>query len=169
MNDDNKVLKIVYTFFLGVLIAIFIGVGIDTFYPSPESPDYPVETQVYDDSKQSKAQIEKQKEYDRAQRQYEAEVVPYNRDVSIIALVSAVVLLAASLYVEKRHARVLADGVMLGGLFTLIYGLMRGSAAEDSRYVFIAVTISLVIVLYLGYHRFVEPQEKVTKKKGKSK
>lgn len=168
MKEDNKVLKLVYTFFLGVLLAIFIGVGIDTFYPGPAQPEYPIESQAYD-GKMSETQIEQQKEYDKAQRQYEEDYQPYNRNVSIAALLSAVILLAASLYVEKRYVRVLADGVMLGGLFTLVYSLIRGFAADDSRYVFIVVSVSLVIVLYLGYHRFVKPNEKAALKKGKKK
>ncbi len=161
--DDNKVLKLVYTFFLGVLLAIFIGVGIDTFYPGPQQPEYPTELYSYGEKMTAKQQ-EQQKEFDKAQRDFEKAVQPYNRNVSIISLVAAVVLLGVSLYLEKRKVKIVADGIMLGGLFTLIYSLIRGFAAEDSKYVFVVVTVSLAVVLYLGYHRFVEPAEKKAKK-----
>lgn len=36
---DNNVMKIVYTFFLGALLALFVGLGIQTFYPGPEMPE----------------------------------------------------------------------------------------------------------------------------------
>lgn len=161
MAEDNKLLKLVYAFFVGVLLAIFVGVGIDTFYPGPTEPEYPIVSNY--NEQPSKADIAKQVAFEKAQRSYQRKYEQYNRNVSIAALVASVVLLSTSLYLEKRRIQIIADGVMLGGLFTLIYSLFRGFAAQDSKYVFIVVTVGLVIVLYLGYHRFVEK----TVKKGK--
>lgn len=42
----------------------------------------------------------------------------------------------------------------MGGLFTLFYGLGRGFASEDSKYVFAVASLSLITVVYLGYRRF---------------
>ena len=39
---DNNVMKIVYTFFLGALLALFVGLGIQTFYPGTSRPPGPV-------------------------------------------------------------------------------------------------------------------------------
>ena len=36
-------LKIVYAFFLGILLAISVGMGVAAFYPQPEGPTYPSE------------------------------------------------------------------------------------------------------------------------------
>lgn len=52
---------------------------------------------------------------------------------------------------------------MLGGLFVLLYSLGRGFASENSKYVFVVVTVGLVTVLYLGYHRFVKAHVPVDK------
>lgn len=41
------VIKIIYTIFIGVLFAIFVGVGIDAFYPYPKEPDYPAELKIH--------------------------------------------------------------------------------------------------------------------------
>lgn len=38
---EVQILKLVYTFFLGLLIALFVGFGINTFYPAPDEPEYP--------------------------------------------------------------------------------------------------------------------------------
>jgi hypothetical protein len=57
----------------------------------------------------------------------------------------------------------MADGVMIGGLFVLLYSLGRGFASENSKYVFIVVTVGLVTVLYMGYHRFVKAHVPVNK------
>lgn len=61
----------------------------------------------------------------------------------------------------KEH--VINGGIMLGGLFTLFYGLMRGFASQDSKYSFVAVSVGLVIVLFLGYRRFSDKQLPTTK------
>lgn len=162
--EENKILQLVYTFFLGVLLAVFVGVGINTFYPSPEQPEYPVELET---SRQelTPAQEIKEAEYNRAIRNYEEKTKPYNRNVSIITLIAALVFFAISIIYEKR-IKVIADGVMLGGLFTLFYSIGRGFASESSAYVFVVVTAGLVVVLYLGYHKFVIPSEvKMSKKK----
>ena len=35
------ILKLFYTLFLGLLVALFVGLGIDAFYEGPQAPDYP--------------------------------------------------------------------------------------------------------------------------------
>jgi hypothetical protein len=66
-------------------------------------------------------------------------------------------MLGLSLLFEKRN-RVLANGVMLGSLFTLIYSIFRGFMSGDTTLTFITVTIGLGIVLFLGYRRFFQPR-----------
>ena len=164
--DDNKLLKLVYTFFLGLLIAIFVGVGINTFYEGPKMPEYPTEAITYSKEPTSDQEALRQQAYDTQYKQYNDAVKPYNRNVSILTLVAAVILLAVSLISEKR-VKILADGVMLGGLFTLLYSIGRSFASEDSKYVFVTVSVGLVVVLYLGYHRFVRVHNTVSQIKKK--
>lgn len=162
--EDNKILKLVYTFFLGVLLAIFVGVGIDTFYPSPEPPEYPESSEFRSPGVEPTAkELEKQEEYDKKWDEYQEERKPYNRNVSIITLVAAFVLISVSILYDKK-LKFLSDGVMLGGLFTLFYSIGRGFASESSAYVFVIVSAGLAAVLYLGYHRFVKPDTKKPKK-----
>lgn len=156
MIEETGLLRLAYTFFLGILLAVFIGVGINTFYPGPEAPKYPTELNSYG-KEMTIAQEKTQKAFDKKMDVYNEKMKPYNRNVSIITLCAAVIMLAVSLLYEKK-IRVIADGIMLGGIFTLIYSLGRGFASEDTKYVFAMVSIGLVIVLYLGYHRFVLPQ-----------
>ncbi|MGZ6005719.1 MAG: hypothetical protein ACXWLH_06275 [Candidatus Saccharimonadales bacterium] len=161
--EDNKILKLVYTFFLGLLLAIFVGVGIATFYPGPTAPKYPTELNTY--GKELTAQeVQVQRAFDKRNEQYQEAMKPYNRNVSIITLIAAVIFLAISLLIEQ-NMKVIADGVMFGGHFTLIYSIGRGFASENSKYVFVVVSVSLVIVLYLGYHRFVRERASLAGKK----
>lgn len=152
--EDNKILKLVYTFFLGILLAIFVGVGINTFYPGPKAPEYPIELNTYG-KELTTQQAVLQRTFDKKQRQHEEKMKPYNRNVSILTLISAVIFLVISIVFEKRM-KIISDGIMLGGLFTLLYSIGRGFASEDSKYVFLVVTVGLIVVLYLGYHRFVQ-------------
>ncbi len=146
-------LKLIYTFFLGILLAIFVGVGISAFYPGPASPTYPVE--LNNTGKElTEEQMAQQRDYDVAVKQYDLDMQPYNRNVSIVTLIAAIVFLVTSLIYEKK-IKIIADGIMLGGLFTLLYSIGRGFASQDNKYVFVVVSVGLALVIYLGYHRFV--------------
>lgn len=157
---DDKILKIVYTFFLGLMLSLFVGMGISTFYPAPKPPSYDMPykvTPANDDQAQYDKMIAEQQAYDKSFQQY-------NRNVSVISLVAAVLLLAASLAFEKRN-QVIANGILLGGLFTLLYSIGRGLNGQDSRYTFIAVTVGLIVAVYLGYRRFSQLDAKPASKK----
>jgi hypothetical protein len=152
--EENKILKLVYTFFLGLLLAIFVGMGVNTFYQPPKAPEYPQELRQVIKEPDLLQPTAEQQAFDKQMEEYSEESKAYSRNVSVITLIAAVAFLAISLLSEKK-IRVIADGIMLGGLFTLLYSLIRGFASEDSKYTFVAVSIGLAIVLYLGYHRFV--------------
>lgn len=160
---DNKTLTIVYTFFLGLILALFIGLGISTFYTGPKAPEYPVETQAY--SKEPTAEQERtQKEYELAYRSYDKDNQVYSRNVSMIALAGAVLLLVISFVFERRN-QVIANGLLLGGVFTLLYSIVRGFVSQDTKYTFVAVSVGLVVALYLGYRRFTHTQSPQKPKK----
>lgn len=151
---EDKLLRLVYTFFLGLIIALFVGMGISTFYAAPTMPDYPIQTApAMDSSPESKEFIKTQQEYDEKYKKFDKESQVYHRNVSIISLVGAVALVALGLVSERKN-RVIANGILMGGIFVLIYSIGRGVASTDTKYTFIAVCISLAVVLYLGYRRF---------------
>lgn len=149
--QENSVMRIVYTFFLGLLIAVFVGVGINTFYEQPAEPTFPM---YATEKTKSEAELQKeQSEYDARSRAYWEQQKVYSRNVSIVVLIAAVILVATSLAYEKRSS-VIANGMMLGGLFTLVYGLVRSFISGDNKYIFVAVSVGLAVVIYLGYRRF---------------
>jgi hypothetical protein len=49
---------------------------------------------------------------------------------------------------------VIADGLLLGGLFTLLYSLGLGLSTDDTSYRFIIITIGLAAALFIGYWKF---------------
>ncbi len=80
----------------------------------------------------------------------------YSRNVSIVTLVAAVLVLAASLTVIKNIA-LIADGTLLGGVLTLAYSIVRGFGTDDNRFRFVVLSASLLITLILGYVKFLQP------------
>lgn len=147
--EDNKILKATYTFFLGLIISLFIGLGISTFYAAPQMPEYP----VVSFEKPSEEEKQQQKEYDEKFKKYEQANNTYSRNVSIITLGASVVLLVISFAYEKRNA-VISNGILLGSVFTLLYSIIRGMISQDSKYAFMAVSVGVLIALYLGSRHF---------------
>jgi hypothetical protein len=144
---DDKVLRLVFTFFVGALLALFIGFGIHTVYPPPEQAATGGIEQKANPSDEELARLEA------ARQAYESAYADYSRDVSLISMGGAVVMLVLSLMLE-RGSPVMANGLLLGGLVTLVYGVGRGFASRDSWTLFGAMTLATAIVLVLGFRRF---------------
>jgi len=69
--------------------------------------------------------------------------------------VAAVVLLVLSLTVLK-NLMVLSDGLLLGGLLTQAYGVIRGFESENNKIRFLVVTVGLIISAVVGYIKFIK-------------
>lgn len=135
-------------------MALFVGFGVATFYPGPKQPTFPTVLNTYNGKEQTAEQIRVQNEFNAATDAYQRDFKPYSRNVSMIVLGAAVIFLAISLLLEHKLV-VVADGILFGGLFTLLYSIIRSVMSEDSRYVFIVITVALAVVIYLGYHKFI--------------
>lgn len=154
-------LKFLYIFFLGVILAFFVGLGIEAFYASPKNPDYPNELQY---SQKTPAQMttedkQIQIDYDKKMVEYQKVAAIHGRNVSMIAVAAAVLLLVLSLTILLNTA-IVTDGFLLGGLLTLLYAIIRGFESDNSMYRFALVTVGLVIVMTLGYFKFIKPGKK---------
>lgn len=155
------ILKLIYTLFLGLLIALFVGLGIDAFYPGPEAPDYPLaleKAKPVECGLETDEQKTLRLDFEKNQKNYIDQSKTYNRNVSIVSLASAIIILIASLTLLAK-IKMIADGILLGGVFTTIYGIIRGLMSEDSRFRFLIVAIGLIIALALGYIKFIRPKE----------
>ena len=157
------ILKIIYTLFLALLVALFIGLGIDAFYPGPKMPTYPAELDaVKPGCEQTAQETAIREKYNKDQNDFQEKSKPYNRNVSMISLAAAIVILIASLTLLKK-IKMIADGILLGGVFTTVYSIIRGLMSEDSRFRFLIVTVGLIIALVLGYIKFIRPKEELQK------
>jgi hypothetical protein len=81
-------------------------------------------------------------------------MAPWGRTASIILIVFATLAMAISL-IRSDQLPVLSNGLLLGGVFTMVYGVGMIIATTTSVARFTVMTVALVITLVLGYVRFV--------------
>lgn len=157
------IIKYIYTIFLALLVALFVGLGIDAYYPGPKAPDYPTELEIAKPGCEDTAEQKLVREnFNREQKEFTEKSKPYNRNVSIISLIAAIIVLVASLTLLAK-IKMIADGILLGGVFTTVYSIIRGLMSEDTKFRFLIVTIGLLIALVLGYIKFIRPKENLQK------
>lgn len=156
------ILKFIYTLFIGILLALFIGFGIAAFYEEPKYPEPPVSLKYplslspeTKDSTFSARLTEDQMRQEKLQKDFQTNLQIYNRNVSVMVMIAAMVYLVISLILSQKLL-LISDGLLLGGVFTLLYSIGRGFGSNDNKFQFIVVTIGLIIALALGYIKFIK-------------
>ena len=159
-QSKNIVLKFIYSIFIGVLFATLVGVGIAAFYPEPKPPEYPSALKIQREGGLNQPVFEQlkgeQEEYDRAEKAFQNKMEVYNRNVSIIATVASIITLVVSLTFFKKIL-LIADGLLLGGVLTILYSIIRGFGSGNNKFQFIIVSIGFIVSLILGYIKFARP------------
>ncbi len=74
-------------------------------------------------------------------------------NTSIILLVCATLVMLLSLAIAKLGP-VLANGALLGGLFTMIYAVGMGVSAGGQWQRFLVLTVALVVTVGVGWWKF---------------
>lgn len=161
---SEMTLKLLYALLIGIFVVVFVGVGIAAFYPQLKYPVSPISMKygspVMDKEgkmlEEVKVEMEK---YDQEQKDFQIKSQIYNRNVSILALVFSIVIVIISLTLFKK-IYLIADGLLLGGVLTLLYSVIRGFESDDNMFRFVVVSAGLIISLFLGYVKFISPMEK---------
>jgi len=160
-------IKLMYSIFLGLIIVMFVGVGVSTFYSSPEAPEYEEDvTYVLDEETEEFTETDEAKqlrqENDAKWEVFRGEEEDYNRNVAIITMAFALLLLYVGLSKADEFAGI-SEGVLLGGVFTLFYSLIRGLMTEDDIVRFSVITVGLVVALWVGNKKFAAKVDKPKK------
>lgn len=167
-------LQTIFGFFLGLMVTSFIGVGVYTFYPPADRVFSDRILQVTRQQEQiriSKAPAELssedrdrllqlQSELDALQDQSRVTGEAWGRRTSIILIALATVAMAVSL-LQAVQLPVISNGLLLGGVFTMVYGVGWIIATDSSTARFFVMTAALGITLGLGYVRFVRQRSGV--------
>ena len=169
---QNTGLQIIFSIFLGLMVAAFIGVGVYTFYPPPETKYEDQLQELYRDQEDlqsfkdpakltaaERAQLREVQDKIRAlEDKHEAEREIWGRNTSIILIAFATLVMSISL-IRADQLPVISNGLLLGGVFTMIYGVGWIIATGTSYARFAVMTVALVITLALGYVRFVRVKQ----------
>lgn len=165
---QNTGLQIIFSVFLGLMVAAFLGVGVYTFYPPPgvelqerldelrrEQEDVggfqdPAGLTAGDRTRMRALEREVRDLEDRLEAVREV----WGRNTSIILITFATIVMAVSL-IRADQLPVISSGLLLGGVFTMVYGVGWIIATGTSIARFIVMTVALLITLALGYVRFV--------------
>jgi uncharacterized protein HemX len=167
-DRQHFALQVIFSFFLGLMVLAFIGVGVNTFYPSPDERHQQerqtIERQIeaINAANQNKSLDAKQAaELKRLEDQQnaltdkiDAETRDWARNTSIVLVAFATLVMGISL-VRSEQLRVLSNGLLLGGLFTMLYGTGWVIFSGNSTARFVVIAFALVVAIGLGYLKFV--------------
>lgn len=160
-------LRTIFAFFLGLMLTAFVGVGVYTFHPPPQRFDNELrdlgrKEQVFRDARAPNELTAADRDSLQAIERRRNELmdaaaaarIPWARTTSITLIVVATLAMAASL-VGADRLLVISNGLLLGGVFTMLYGVGWIISTDSSVARFVVITIALAITLALAYLRFV--------------
>ncbi len=178
--------RVLYAIFLGFLVCMFVVWAMAAWHPTPQWNDeypgveryaeqaIPPSTEELNFLSPGEREIRIQEyEADRAtyrewvagheewEREFKIKMDAQGMIVALISLLIAVVITSVCLVYSGR-LQVITEGLLLGGIFTLIYSIGWCFARAPNIAVW-SVGIGLVVTLVLGYYKFVRNQPDTNK------
>lgn len=171
-------MRVLYSVFLGILVTLFVAWAMAAWYSTPrweteypdvehkkEPPILPSEQELsiltlderiarlqeYEES--MTAYEEWKATRDELQEEFDKKLEVQGRNVALISLLFAVILTAASLWYSGR-LQAIAEGMLLGGIFTLMYSI-GWCIARAPTIAVLVVGVGLVVTIVIGYMKFV--------------
>ena len=171
-DRQRYALQTIFSFFLGLMVLAFIGVGVNTFYQSP-AEKYQKQQQEISRKMEAlniknpgastdtttQAQLLKlQNEQNALQDKIQAEESVWRRNTSIVLVIFATLVMGVSL-VRSEQLRVISNGLLLGGLFTMVYGSGWVIFSGNSVARFLVILLAFAVSVALGYLKFVRERQ----------
>lgn len=160
-----KIVNVVLGLGTAIILASLITLGIKAFYPEPVAPTYPNYPAVVptvapcpsNDTACMKqnAQVEAQQaalqsQYDKEETAYEAQMNVYNANLFIIANIIGMLVFAIGfwmLFATTVAAQSVPIGIMIAGLWGIIYGYGRGwGSVNDQLKFFVGFVIAILVI-----------------------
>ncbi len=147
-----------------IILAALITLGIKAFYPEPVAPVYPNMPIAYptqpcaakdaacltQQSAATEAQQVAQDQFNQQQTIYDGQMRIYNRNVFIIANIAGIVVFGFGfwlLFATTIAAQSVPIGIMVAGLWSIIYGYARGwGSVNDQLKFFIGLVIAVLVI-----------------------
>jgi hypothetical protein len=160
-------LRTIFSIFLGLMLTAFVGIGVYTFHPPPTEHDSRIrelnsrERGIRGSRPSSELTTADRDELEeiRSQRSELLEAAeearkPWSLSTSVILIIFSTLALVVSL-IRADQLQVISNGLLLGGVFTMLYGVGWTAFTGTSIIRFLVMTVALVVTLGLGYVRFV--------------
>ena len=150
----NAFIRLLYALLIAVAVVLFVSVSIYSLYPGPKAPEYP---QIYysADGSNDKEGQQAQETYDKQYKEFDAKQKLYQRNVSMIAVGAAIVIVLAGLWYMRKND-IIGEGLALGGVGVSLYAVITSMIADHRIMRFVAVSTLLVSALVLVHRRFID-------------
>ena len=177
-EDKAMAIKVLYCVFLALLVVLFVGWAGAAFYPTPQwDSEFPGVAEFESAPQEPSAQMLEmlspaersaklhayeaenkqwqigQKKREKLQKELRGKVERHDRNFSLISLLAAVLVMGMGVGLSGRLP-VISEGLLLGGLFILIYSI-GWSFVRSPKTAVIPVGVGLVVTIAFGYKRFV--------------
>jgi Flp pilus assembly protein TadB len=166
-DKQKQALQTIFSFFLGLMVLALIGIAVYTVYPNPQQQTQTKTDKLYRElsaydtktpselSAEDKAKREAiQKQIDDLQKEQQLTQEAWARNTSIALIILATAVMSISL-VRSEQLRVLSNGLLLGGVFTMLYGVGWSLASGESWTRLIVIFFATGVTIALGYVKFV--------------
>lgn len=144
---ENGGMKLFASVVLGIVIALFVGVGINLFYPEPS---YPTELMSFTSGEPTEAEAEAS---NLIYLEFEQERQLHSGIVGVISIVLSVLLMAGSMFLAKKND-VVSQGLLVGGLLLICYGATQSISSGNMMTAFISIGVGLAALIFFILKRF---------------
>lgn len=128
---SQSILQVIFSIFLGLVVVAFVGIAVNTFYPEPDPGMLPYDDKFF---------------------------ATWRLVTGIALLISATVVMVVSM-IRSEAIPVISNGLLLGGLFTMIYAVGMSISAQNQWPRLAVVAVALVVTLGVGYWKYVRRRE----------
>lgn len=167
-TNNMKVVNFVLGLGTALILGALIVLGIKAFYPEPVAPNYPTITPSAPivpcasadiQCQQNNAQLEAQQQaqqtaaedqFNQQEDAYTAAMQIYDRNLFIIANIVGIIIFAIGfwmLFATAVAAQSVPIGIMIAGLWAIIYGYGRGWDSVDNQLKFFIGLVVAVLVI----------------------
>jgi hypothetical protein len=155
-----KVVNFVLGLATAVILGALINLGIKAFYPEPVAPNYPntpvavapcASNDLACEKSQADISNQQQATFNQQEQAYTDQMNVYNKNLFIIANVIGIVMFAFGFWLIFGGIALASNavpvGIMLAGLWSIIYGYARGwGSVDDQLKFFIGLVIAVLVI-----------------------
>ena len=153
-----KIVNLILGIAAAIILSALISLGIKAFYPAPIAPTYPDASLVVPCASgntqciaaDQNASTVAQNQFNTAQDSYNSAMQVYDRNLFIIANIIGIIVFAIVfllVFASALAARGVPIGIMLAGLYSILYGYAVGwGSVGDQLKFFIGLVIAVLIL-----------------------